>query len=263
MVDFSKQKYLPLLGIEAEVIIDRKKGCRQHRSGNSFCMVQYGNMKGFSSDSVYVLSNAEIPDTFSGIVIAVAINKISGSLKIVTAPSDSEFYEPYIANALAFQEKVNETDYICLYEKNCGGVIYTIKEGVPYFLLIENADSGHIGFPKGHVELGEMEKQTAVREIFEETALKLFLKQNFRSEYRYTLNGHIKKRCVYFLAEFSENANPVIQESEVSKSWLLNYHDAVRILNYPQDKIVLIQAYDRLRKELALIDEKRACSAGV
>lgn len=263
MVDFSKQKYLPLLGIEAEINIDRKKGCRQHRSGNSFCMVQYGNMKGFSSDYVYVLSNTELHDTFSGIIIAVAINKISGKLKLIAAPTECEFYEPYIANALAFQEKVNETDYICLYEKTCGGVVYTLKDDVPYFLLIENADSGHIGFPKGHVELGEMEKQTAVREIFEETALKLFLKQNFRSEYRYTLNGSIKKRCVYFLAEFAENSSLSVQEKEISNYWILPYNEAVRLLNYPQDRIVIIQAYDRLRKELALIDKKRACSACV
>ena len=263
MVDFSKQKYRPLFGIEAEITIDRKKGSRQHRSGNSFCMVQYGNMRGFSSDHVYVLSNAEVPDSFSGIVIAVAINRITGKLKLVAAPSDCEFYEPYIANALSFQEKITETDYICLYEKTCGGVIYTLKGKIPYFLLVENADSKHIGFPKGHVELGEMEKQTAVREIFEETALKLFLKQNFRSEYRYTLNGTIKKRCVYFLAEFSENSNPVIQEQEISQYWLVPYNEAIKLLNYPQDRIVLIQAYDRLRKELAIIDEKRACSAGV
>ena len=263
MIDISKEKYLPLLGIEAEITIDRKKGCRQQRSGNSFCMVQYGNMGGFSSDFVYILSNVELHDTFTGTVIAVAINKNTGKIKLVTAPSESEFYEPYIANALAFQEKITETDYICLYEKTCGGVIYKLKNGVPYFLLIENKSSGHIGFPKGHIELGEMEKQTAVREIFEETSLKLFLKQNFRSEYRYTPDGIVKKRCVYFLAEFSENSVPEVNEKEISDYWIVPYHDAVRLLNYPQDKIIIIQAYDRLRKELAAIDEKRTCLAGV
>ncbi len=263
MVDFVKQKYLPLLGLEAEITVDRKKGCRQHRSGNSFCMVQYGNMQGFSSNYVYILSNAEVPDSFSGIVTAVAINKNSGKLKIIVSPSDCEFYEPYIANALSFQEKINETDYICLYEKTCGGVIYTIKDGEPYFFLIENRDSGHIGFPKGHVELGEMEKQTAVREIFEETALKLFVKQNFRSEYRYTIYGTVKKRCVYFLAEFSENSKPIISEKEVSNSWLIPYRQAIRLLNYPQDRIVLIQAYDRLRKEHSSFEQKRNSPACV
>ncbi len=260
MVDFSKQKYLPLLGIEAEITIDRKKGCRQHRSGNSFCMVQYGKMNGFSSDYVYILSNAEVPDYFSGIGTAVAINRISGKLKIVVSPSECEFYEPYIANALAFQEKINETDYICLYEKTCGGVIYTMKNNQPYFFIIENKDSGHRGFPKGHIELGEMEKQTAVREIFEETALKLFLKQNFRSEYRYTMSGVIKKRCVYFLAEFSENSTPVVDDKEISDSWLVPYNQAIRLVNYPQDKIILIQAYDRLRKEQMTIEQKKTCS---
>lgn len=263
MIDVSKEKYLPLLGIEADITIDRKMGCRQQRSGNSICLVQYGNMSGFSADFVYVISNVELSDTFKGVVVAVAINQNTGKVKLVTAPSDSEFYEPFIVNALAFQEKVPETDYLCLYEKTCGGVIYKIKDGVPYFLIIENRDSGHIGFPKGHIELGEMEKQTAVREIFEETSLKLFLKQNFRSEYRYTPDGIIKKRCVYFLAEFSENSVPQINEKEVSDYWIVPYHDAVRLVNYPQDKIVMIQAYDRLRRELAAIDEKRVSLAGL
>ena len=68
---------------------------------------------------------------------------------------------------------------------------------------------------------------------------------------------------MYFLAEFSENSVPEVNEKEISDYWIVPYHDAVRLLNYPQDKIIIIQAYDRLRKELAAIDEKRTCLAGV
>ena len=33
--------------------------------------------------------------------------------------------------------------------------------------LIKN-NSGHIGFPKGHIEYGENERETALAEVFEE-----------------------------------------------------------------------------------------------
>lgn len=52
-------------------------------------------------------------------------------------------------------------------EKTCGSVMFTRENGIKKYLLIKN-DSGHIGFPKGHVEYGESEAETAEREVFEE-----------------------------------------------------------------------------------------------
>ena len=45
------------------------------------------------------------------------------------------------------------------YEKSCGAVVYTVRDGTFLYLLIRNR-SGHIGFPKGHVELGEDERES-------------------------------------------------------------------------------------------------------
>ena len=58
------------------------------------------------------------------------------------------------------------------YEKSCGAVIFR-RTDVWNVLLIRHNKGRHVSFPKGHVEPGETESQTAEREIFEETGLRL------------------------------------------------------------------------------------------
>ena len=55
-------------------------------------------------------------------------------------------------------------------EKSCGAITYKIENGIFYF-LIEKMNKGHFSLPKGHVEKGESEVETAYREIKEETIL--------------------------------------------------------------------------------------------
>ena len=54
-------------------------------------------------------------------------------------------------------------------EKSCGAIVYRKYHGNTEILLIKHINSGHWSFPKGHVERGETEVQTAHREILEET----------------------------------------------------------------------------------------------
>ena len=61
-------------------------------------------------------------------------------------------------------------------EKSCGAVIYRSVNGKrQYFLLLNKKKNakGHWGFPKGHIELGESEEDTAIREVYEETGLNI------------------------------------------------------------------------------------------
>lgn len=53
-------------------------------------------------------------------------------------------------------------------EISCGAVVFTKINGEIKYLLIQNLE-GIYGFPKGHVEKEEKEKETALREIYEET----------------------------------------------------------------------------------------------
>ena len=53
-------------------------------------------------------------------------------------------------------------------EKSCGAIVFTHIHGVIYYVIVEQRSGRHC-FPKGHVEPGETEHQTALREIWEET----------------------------------------------------------------------------------------------
>lgn len=55
-------------------------------------------------------------------------------------------------------------------EKSCGAVVYKEDNGELKFLLVYQ-NNGHYSFPKGHMEEGETELETTIREIKEETNL--------------------------------------------------------------------------------------------
>ena len=82
--------------------------------------------------------------------------------------------------------------------KNHAVRCYTVKqEGVIQFLLIHQT-LGHWTFPKGHVEDGETEQQTAYREILEETGIEVSFEDGFRVINTYSPKRGYSERC-YFL----------------------------------------------------------------
>ena len=56
-------------------------------------------------------------------------------------------------------------------EKSCGVLVLRRQEDELYVVLLRHRFGGHWSFPKGHVEAGESERQTALREVREETGL--------------------------------------------------------------------------------------------
>ncbi len=126
------------------------------------------------------------------------------------------------------------------YEKSCGAAVYQLRCGTLYF-LVEHMIQGHTSIPKGHVEGGETEEETARREIREETGLEVNLDTVFRHEISYSPGEGIEKQVVFFAAELAggEMKN---QECEVSGLEWLPYDAAVRAVTYDTDKEVLKHA---------------------
>lgn len=129
-------------------------------------------------------------------------------------------------------------------ERSCGAVVWRIRGGRRHYLIIQNR-SGHNGFPKGHMEYGESEAATALREIKEETSLEVTLDTTFRAEYRYLVDGYIYKSALYFLANYTEGTFKP-QKGEVYGIWLLPYEEALQQLDYEQDRRILRMAEKRL-----------------
>lgn len=134
-------------------------------------------------------------------------------------------------------------------DKSCGAVLYTVRSGVLLIYLVRNR-GGHIGFPKGHVESGENERRTALREIREETGRTAVLDPRFRAAVRYELpDGRIKK-TVFFLARFEDDL-PASPSAEIREAWLAEVGEARRLVTYPQERDVLDRAATLLLSDTA------------
>lgn len=132
------------------------------------------------------------------------------------------------------------------YEKSCGAVVFTKIDNCIKYLVIQNL-SGIYGFPKGHVEEGESETETALREVFEEVGVKVKLIKGFRTEDEHlnTQKEMTMKKIVYFLGEY-DNQEINYQKEEVSNAELIDYETAMNRFQFESSKRILKEANDFL-----------------
>ncbi|MBO5060741.1 MAG: NUDIX domain-containing protein [Clostridia bacterium] len=122
-----------------------------------------------------------------------------------------------------------------IYEKSCGAVIFRNRDGGrEYFLLLNKKGNamGHWGFPKGHVEDGETEYETAAREIFEETGLLVVFCGHKRVVSNYSPKSGVNKDVVYFLATPRNDVKVRLQKEEVAEYRWCNAKQARELLNF-------------------------------
>lgn len=129
-----------------------------------------------------------------------------------------------------------------VHEKSCGAIVYTVTdEGIRY-LLVRNP-AGIYGFAKGHMEAGETEAETVLREVREETGLNVELVGSFRREESYPARSKkdVMKDVVYFIATYSDQT-PVRQESELAAVELHTLEEAVTLFQFETRKTFIIDA---------------------
>ncbi len=244
------RKIHPLLGRTADIAINRKLGGRNIRHKNITYSVNIGyfsleqNM-GEKRHTVYIIGASNTSDIFEGRIICIIRHTRTNELLAVAAPVGKSYFEPQIRECLSFFERQyeEESEYEFYFEKSCGAIAFRIENGVQKFLVVRNAISGRIGFPNERIEFGESEKDTAIRKVMENTSLCIDIPSDFRSEYSYATQTNSRKCEVYFTAEYY-NGIPKIRDDEISDIWSLTFEDAIKILDYPQDMIVLTEARD-------------------
>lgn len=204
-----------------------------------------------SGERVYILSRKPVGDYIYGVITAV-ITQSDGSEKYVVTQKQDIMYEPEIRQRLSTVRFLNIEKLSCLYEKSCGAVIlYKEKDdSEASILLVKNQKGRFWSFPKGHVELWENEKETAVREIKEETDLDVEILDNFREISDYCPFGKIRKRVVFFLAAAKSN-KVKIQESEIESYTWVKLSDAKRVCTYENDLRVIDKAREYYEDHLA------------
>ncbi|OAD52275.1 Bis(5'-nucleosyl)-tetraphosphatase [asymmetrical] [Eufriesea mexicana] len=135
----------------------------------------------------------------------------------------------------------------------CGFVIFRRMQGVVEYLLLQvSYGEYHWSPPKGHVDPGESDMETALRETKEEAGLlpnDLNIFENVKQELNYEANGK-PKIVIYWLAELL-NIDKVIQLSceHQAYKWL-PLEEARSIAKYQDMQDTLKKFNDYITKNL-------------
>lgn len=133
-----------------------------------------------------------------------------------------------------------------------GAVCWREVNGKIKVLLVHREAQADVSLPKGKVDQGELLPHTAVREIAEETGLRVALGAPLGS-IEYVINGGRPKIVHYWAAEVTEEANELstfAPNQEIASVEWLSIDKARAALSYERDREVL----DRFR---ALADARR------
>lgn len=119
-------------------------------------------------------------------------------------------------------------------EKSYGAVIINEKKE---FLLIRHKNGEHWDFPKGHKEEGESDRETAIREVLEETGLIVRLIDGFKEKTKYSPKPGVDKTVTYYLG-FSMG-KVTIEEEEILEFEYLPYDEALVKITFNESKEVI------------------------
>lgn len=206
------------MGREVRVVVDRPVG---YRHGDILYPINYGYIPGLMAgdgeeQDAYILGNSEPISEFSGQVVAAICRKNDCEDKLVVAPAGTVYHQGQIAEAVHFQEQYFDIRICSCFEKSCGVLPYRTVNGAREYLLVFETFSKCWSLPKGHMEAGETEEQTALRELFEEKGLTAELDLRRWAAIEYPISGVARKQVVFFLGE-------VIGEPKVSAGEIDTY----------------------------------------
>ncbi len=207
----------------------------------NYGIVEGGKTQKNSVISAYIMGINHPVRNFDGRVIAIVRRNGGKGVVLVVAPKSTRYIINDVRRAIDFAEGRNGFTLECLYESSCGAVVFRNDNSGKKFLLIRNKRSAHWGFPKGHIEPGENHEQTAIREVLEETGINIKILPGFKKCSEYTIQGRIEKSVSIFLAE-TDDVEYTIQAEEIEECGWFSYSDAIKTLNYDNDKRILEQA---------------------
>ena len=199
-----------LLGKSVHVVIDRPIG---HQHKGLVYPINYGYIPGMmggdgEEQDAYILGVNTPLTAFDGQVIGAVIRKNDVEDKLIIAPEGTLFHQGQIAEAVHFQEQHFDTHILSLFHKSCGVLPYRVINSQREYLLVFEQFSKCWSLPKGHMEAGETESQTALRELWEETGLTAQLDTIDPAILEYPISPIAKKQVVVFSGQVSGTPRP-------------------------------------------------------
>lgn len=206
-----------LLGKTVHVEVDRPIG---YHHGDIVYPINYGYLPGVvagdgEDQDVYILGVSKPISSFDGRVIGVIRRRNDQEDKLVVAPEGMYFHQAEIAESVHFQEQFFDGKIDSLLQKSCGIIPFRRNGDEKEFLVL--LQTNHFwSFPKGHMEAGETETETALRELLEETGLTATPVPDARTVSEYDIPPLRRKQVVLFLGEVNGDVTP-------QKGEILNY----------------------------------------
>ena len=204
-----------LLGKRVHVEVDRPIG---HIHKGMLYPVNYGYIPGViagdgEEQDAYILGVTQPLKAFDGIVVGAIHRKNDCEDKLIVAPEGMVFHQAQIAEAVHFQEQYFVSTIDSLFRKSCGVLPWRMVDGEKEFLIVFEQFSQCWSLPKGHMEAGETEETTALRELFEETCLTATLDLSRRAVIEYPISPIAKKQVVFFPGQVQ--GTPKVRDGEI------------------------------------------------
>ncbi|HPX93627.1 MAG TPA: NUDIX domain-containing protein [Bacillota bacterium] len=125
-------------------------------------------------------------------------------------------------------------------ERSSGAIVLRDMDGETRVLLVQHKP-GHWSFPKGHLEAGETDQMAAIREVCEETGVRISLLPGFKRSSTYSPRPGVLKTVVFFLAAY-RGGELEPQLSEVRSVRWMGLDEASGFLIFDKDLEIFHQA---------------------
>ena len=134
-------------------------------------------------------------------------------------------------------------------EFSAGGVVYKKEDGKIFWLVCKHSGYHKWGMPKGLIEKGESLEEAALREVKEESGVKVKIIEKIEDpeKYEYIINGvRVLKQVDYFLMEYV-SGDISGHDWEMEEVEWLSYNKAYQQLAFEGAKKTLEKAKMMLR----------------
>lgn len=205
------------LGKSVHVVVDRPIG---YRHGDIVYPVNYGYIPGIlagdgEEQDAYILGVSEPLVEFDGRVVGAIRRRNDVEDKLIVAPEGTVFHQGQIAAAVHFQEQYFNYTVDSLFRKSCGVLPYRVTDRGREYLIVYEHYSQCWSLPKGHMEAGESEVQTAQRELFEETGLTAVIDPSVSAAIEYPISSISRKQVLFFPGQVQ--GTPRTREGEIER----------------------------------------------